>query len=448
MERETSDVTTDNDSILSIDIGGTKLLFALVGPDGTVQARSKLRTDMSSQDALVSLILSGAKNLVADAGGNISAVCIGLPGIVDPDEGIMTSGSVPLTGVNLPEIFHREYGVPALAANDVTLGILGEATYGVGMSTDTVAGIFIGTGVGGGLVLDGNLYTGAHGAAGEIGSVPFCNDGIPRPLTDIASRAAVVKHISESIADDDPHPVCERIRNGEQVRSKHLRQALAEGHEPTVIAMERAGRALGEAAAALANLLDPDVVVMGGGLIEGCGAFLMPVILGHAGPRLLLPDGTGPVIMQSELGDDAVVLGAAVYAYDYLAGTQPHVRRRALPDLEWIGPGEVKVNGRRKVDDFVVRDDGSVRKRRRKLSLKVHGSTHLVSVDEVKFICKGTPRVLIVGTGTDGMVEVGEDAKSWLAKKHIRLICKKSESAVKEFHETVDPVAMLLHVRH
>ena len=447
-EQENPNVSSNKNNVLAIDVGGTKLLLAIVGQDASVHARAKLRTDTSSPQALCDQIVTAAKELLAGFDGNVLAVCAGLPGIIDPEEGTMIGGNVPLERLDMAGLLEAELGLTAIVANDVNLGVMGEATFGAGRSVETIVGIFVGTSVGGGLVLEGKPYTGSHGAAGEAGWMFVHSGESSVPLAEVAGREAIVGAISEALAEDDEHPIALRVRNGEQVRSKHVRQALADGHAPTVAAVQKAAHALGEVAAGVANLLDPDVVVIGGGLIEGCGAFIMPTLLATAQAGITAPPADGPVVVQSELGDDAVILGASVYAFEYLAGNQPDVRRRALPEVEWVGPGEVKVNGRRKVEDVVVREDGSVRKRRKKLSLKTHGSTHLISAEEVRFICKGKPRVLIVGTGTEGRVDVGDDAKEWLKKKNINLICKQSEEAVVEFGHTAEPAALLLHVRH
>ena len=205
---------------------------------------------------------------------------------------------------------------------------------------------------------------------------------------------------------------------------------------------------LGRAVGNLLNVLDPDLLVLGGGLMEACGEFLLPLVRESADSCTVKTIGDPTPIVLSELQDDAVVLGAGAMAHELYRGEHPTSGSPYAPQIDWIGPGEIQINGRRYVDDVIVRADGTVKKRRKKLSLKTHGSTHLISAEEVKYICKGKPQTLVVGCGTDSRLELGEDAEKWLAKHDVALVCKESSEAVLDYQRNRGPRALLVHVRH
>ena len=239
----------------------------------------------------------------------------------------------------------------------------------------------------------------------------------------------------------------EAIGQDERIRSGLLRKALKQEDAVVTDVMTRAAAIMGEGVANVVNLLDPDMVILGGGLIEACGKYIMPTILEHAERRMMAGSAGLGAIVESALGDDAGVMGAAAMALDAHARGRPAGPAAYVPQVEWIDLGEVQINGQRHTQDVVIRTDGTIKKRRRTLSRRVYGNPHVVSVEEVRHVCKGNPRALIVGTGTEGRLNLGSDARTWLDSQGIKVIDNQSPLAVHEYRMARGPRALLLHLR-
>jgi glucokinase len=440
---------TETKSVLAIDVGGTNIVIAVVSGEGEITARTKMHTDCTSSDALTTQLITGIESMRANCDDDVAAIGIGVPGVVDADTGtVVQAANIPLSGVRAERILSEACKLPVTLGNDATLGTTGEAWYGAVREMDVVAGVFVGTGIGGGLVIDGRPFGGSHGAAGEFGYLFVNVDGKPTPLEYVASRTAVSEAVQRAVEGGSESVLAVRLAEMKQIRSKHLRSALDAGDMVTTVAVEDACRWIGQGIASLLHLLDPNAVVLGGGMVQACGDFMMPRIKDAAEALMLDMPGDPTAIVQSELGDDAVVLGAAALAQEAVAAGRPGGPRAYTPQIDWIGEGEVQVNGKRYVQDIIVRADGSVKKRGKKISVKAHGSGHLVGVEEVKSVCRGEPRKLIVGNGSEELLEVGPDAVKWLKKQGIVLIYKSSPQAIEDYRLSRGPRALLLHVRH
>jgi len=448
-------MTTSAGRVLGIDIGGTNIAVAVVDDAGRIITRTRMRTDVSGRDEIVTQLVTSIESLRGRC-GDISAAGIGVAGVVNRKTGyVVDSTNLPLGDTDLGRKLSEACGLPVVVDNDVTLATLGEAWYGAAQGVSDVVGIFIGTGIGGGLVLDGELYGGAHGAAGEVGHMlmdpagPVCPCGRVGCFEALASRTAVERDIGRAVEAGRACSLAEVARSGQRIRSGLIAQALDEGDPVVTEIMAGVARVIGEGAASVANLIDPDMVVLGGGLIEACGGRIMPTILEAARARLIeVPGGPVPIVA-SQLGNDAGIMGAAAMAQAAVESRRPGGPSAYTPQIEWIGEGEVQINGQRHVEDLVTRADGSMHRRRRKLSRRVHGNPHVVSAEEVEYVCRGNPRpsTVIVGSGTEGRMALGQDACAWLEKQGIRAVCLPSMRAVSEYRVTRGPRALLLHLR-
>lgn len=290
---------------IGVDLGGSNLRLALVDREGRVLARSAQPTLASEGlDSLLSRLLSALRGLKEEAtkeGASVSAVGLGLPGLVCRDGVVRSSVNVPcLDGVDLAREVSGALGTPVAALNDANAGALGEMRYGAGRSYASLIMVTVGTGIGAGLVLDGKLWTGADGAAGEFGHIPVEPEGRP---CGCGSRGCLEQYASAralSGGSGDAALVAGRARQGDA-------EALA--------LFAEAGRYLGIAAAGVVNLLNLDAVILGGGVTESFD-LLAPSLRRELISRTFPVPGGRVRIEKGELGKDAGVLGAAAFAFD------------------------------------------------------------------------------------------------------------------------------------
>ena len=312
-------------NFVTVDVGGTKVLAAVVTDGGAILARHKEKTDRQSKKRLIDQVYGAIATVIAAANlpaGSISGVVLGVPGVVDTATGhVVFTPNVPLSDTPLATIAKEHLGVPVLIGNDVNLGVMGECWLGVARGVHSAFGIFVGTGIGGGLVIDGRMIEGYRGLGGEIGHlmVPLGADEIAGMLThkhlfleDLCSRTAIENQLRHAILKDKrPSALTEIVKDPElkRIRSRALRAALKE-EDPLVTEVVRsASYLLGLASATVLHIVDPEVIVFGGGVIEACGDWMLPWI--EKTTRKVAMPGTGKKvkIVRSALGDDAIILG-------------------------------------------------------------------------------------------------------------------------------------------
>jgi glucokinase len=317
--------------VIGVDLGGTKILAAVVDPDGAIRGVAKRRTRAELGPVeVIARIIETAREAAADADltmADVSAVGIGVPGPLDPQTGVVSYApnlpgweKIPL-GRKLSDVL----GVPVYAENDVNVGTLGEYVRGAGRGTRDMVGIFVGTGVGGGIILDGALRGGYRNAAGEIGHMvvaaggPYCGCGRQGCLEAVASRTAIERDLRAGVAAgrenllfDFAGPDLERLTSG------ILADAWDAGCPLTREVIGRAQWYLGLHAASIINLIDPEMLVYGGGLVEAMGDRFLTPIRTVAYQHLIQQSGPAVRIVAAELGDNSGVLGAAVVAQQRL----------------------------------------------------------------------------------------------------------------------------------
>jgi glucokinase len=318
---------------VGIDLGGTKILAAVVDGNGDIVAMSKKKTKGDlGPDAVIKRIGETASEALDNAKINQKAlvgVGIGAPAPVDCQTGVVYSApnlsgwdEIPL-GARLREMF----GVPVQVDNDVNLGTLGEFSLGAGRGCRHMVGIFVGTGVGGGVVIDGKLHRGFRYAAGEVGHMivqpngPLCGCGRRGCLEAFASRTAIERAVRAGLAEGRASMVTDLMRaEKDRLTSGIIRQALDAGD---VLMMEAIGQAqfyLGLLVANLVNALDPEMVVFGGGVVEALGdVFLQPVRETALNYYLQQRNADRIKIVPATLGDNAGVLGGAALVAPFAA---------------------------------------------------------------------------------------------------------------------------------
>ncbi|MFG3201034.1 ROK family protein [Streptomyces sp. NPDC048192] len=288
---------------LGVDIGRGWLRVAVADLDGTLVARTDVRNRARTSAALADLIVDTARQVIAGSGVDPAEVVhgvVGTPGVYDEKRRrVRYAMHLPGWGrAGLVDRMREELGVPLEVHNDANLAALGEYTYGVGAGSRLFAYILIGTGLGMGVVSEGRLFTGAHGLAGEIGFLPWPGRQKPERLEDAVSGVAVVEAARE-------------FGMSGQLTAKAVFDAARQGHPAARRAVELEGERIAHTVAAAAAVLDPDLVVLGGGVGHSVDLLLRPV---QERVRALTP--LRPRIAPSRLGEDAVLLGAVATALD------------------------------------------------------------------------------------------------------------------------------------
>ena len=311
-------MTRDASLVGGVDVGGTNIEVGLVRPDHSVLARAKTATPVGGPDEVIATIAE----LLASLDAEPIAVGVGIPGVVHQGE-VLT---VPNLGgwhekADLRADLRDTLKVPVALGNDANVGLLGEWVAGAAAGKRNVLGLWMGTGIGGGLILDGRPFNGSRGAAGEIGHVTvhpggaLCSCGRRGCVEAYAGRRMMSAAV-EAMVDAGRHTSLHEIRDDAgkpKFTSKVWARALDEGDELTIELFDLAIESLGIAVAGTVNLLDLDVVVVGGGLAEKLGQDLADRIAAAAEPWMLNPNPDLAFVV-SELEDDAGVVGAAALA--------------------------------------------------------------------------------------------------------------------------------------
>jgi predicted NBD/HSP70 family sugar kinase len=287
--------------VVGIDVGSHWVRAALADITGTIVARRDERARARSSGALVVQIGEIAHDLAGEAGlrwSQVTHATVGSSGVLDPSRGLLAHANLPGWGrEGLVGAIRDELGTVVGFENDVNLAALGERSHGAGRGVANFVFLLVGTGVGVGIVIDGELYRGAGGAAGEIAYMPV-GDGDPRDaayrrrgmLEEHTAAAAVVRHArSLGVAARTPKSVFAAARRGDAAAGR---------------VVDREAQRIALAIAAVAPVLDPQLVVLGGGI--GGNADLLPAVERHL--REVSP--FRPELAVSQLGEDAVLLGA------------------------------------------------------------------------------------------------------------------------------------------
>jgi glucokinase len=313
--------------VLGMDLGGTKILAAIVGADGHIAAETKAKTrGREGPDAVIGRIADTAREAVRKARlswDEIRAIGIGAPGPMNPETGVVYNPP-NLPGwdeIALGPRLAEALGVPVAVENDVNLGTLGEFALGAGRGTRDMVGIFVGTGVGGGLILDGALRSGFRHAAAEVGHMivladgPVCGCGKRGCLESVASRTAIERDIRLGLAAGRQSAIPKLMKGRGRMSSGVLAKALLSGDPLVSEVLGKAQWYLGLHVASVVNLVDPEMIVLGGGVVEALGdGFLEPVRLTARQYYIQQTDAEKVRIVAAQLGDLAGVLGAAVLA--------------------------------------------------------------------------------------------------------------------------------------
>jgi len=319
---------------VGVDMGGTSIKALAVDNDNRILASGKILTLAHKPGQAINDLATLVKGTVADAGlrlKQIDGVGIGAPGAVDPRRGIVHKApNLGWKGVRLGPELRRLLRVPIIVDNDVNVGTVGEHALGAGEQAQEMVGIFVGTGIGSGIILGGRLYYGFRGSAGEIGHTvlqvdgPLCGCGRRGCVEALASRTAMERDVRAAIKAGRKSivPQIMKERNRTRMTSGVIVRALKKQDPVMQEVLKRAEYYLGLVVANIVNILDPERVVIGGGIAERLGEDFVAPMRPTAYKHLLNQDSARSIkIVPGSLGDNAGALGAVVLARQRLGQT-------------------------------------------------------------------------------------------------------------------------------
>ena len=313
---------SDGDAI-GLDVGGTKINAFRVTRSGSVTERAKRETPAEDPEAILAEMVALADELRDD---DVVAVGIGAAGLVDTETGVLRfAPNLAWREVPIRDRVRDALGLPTLVENDASAGAYGEWRFGAGRGIDHMLLVTVGTGIGGGLIDGGKLFRGAHGFATEIGHIivepggPPCGCGNLGCWEQVAAGPAIGR-LGREAAREHPDSVLGRLAHGDPdaVTGELVTRAAQQGDAAAIQVLWRVGRRLGEGIAGLVNILDPEMVVVGGGAIAA-GDLLLEPARGAFLDAVEAPDHRDAVpIVAATLGNDAGAIGAAALALDEL----------------------------------------------------------------------------------------------------------------------------------
>lgn len=319
--------------VVGIDLGGTNMQVGVVrsdarkvGADKALLGVARKKTKATDGlDAVLDRVEESVREACGQAGvevGDLAGIGIGAPGALDPFKGIVFE-AVNLRWNDLPlaDILTERFGVPVFLDNDVNVALYGEWVLGAARDASDVLGVWVGTGIGGGLILGGKLFYGHHMTAGEVGHMLIFPKNPPgtRSLEHNCSRTAVVDRIVRLIRSNRASMLTEITgEKYEKIKSKALATAYEAGDELTCEVVDDAAVLLGDQIGSIVTLLSLEKVVIGGGLTEAIGEPFVKRVR-QATRDIAFPDVCKKVdVVASELLDNAGLLGAAMIATDRL----------------------------------------------------------------------------------------------------------------------------------
>src|SRR5215471_7567624 len=313
--------------VVGVDLGGTKILAGIFNTSydsiGTAKVSTKAQRGVEPVIGRIERCLRDAVDEADLAMKQVAAVGIGAPGAVEFESGtvIFAPNLEGWKDVALKKDLEKHLGVPVFVENDANIAVLGVHVAELKAKPKSVVGIFVGTGIGGGLVVNGELYSGFNHTAGEIGHMvidvngPKCGCGNRGCFEALASRTAIFQRIKAGIKDGEKTLLTEMLGDGlEDMRSGDLRKAIRRGDKFVSKIVEQVAEYVGIGVSNLVNVLGPEVVVLGGGVIEALSDEMVGIITKTAKDHAMPGTMKGVEIVASKLGDSAGITGAAVLA--------------------------------------------------------------------------------------------------------------------------------------
>ena len=310
-------------------MGGTKILAAVINSKDGIISRAKVATKSNSGGtSYIKSLVEITYKAISNAGlekSNIKAVCLGIPGSVNPHTGIIgLAPNLGLKNFQIKEKLQKRIPFPVLIENDVNLGALGVQKYGVGKKSKNMLAVFVGTGIGGALIFDGKMYRGSDFMAGEIGHMiveengPLCGCGKHGCFEAIASRTAIVRNITNDKRTKKKSIIGKIVPAGEKIKSGALAEAVRKKDKIVLEHLSNACNVIGMVTANACSLLNVDTVVLGGGLMEALGKTMLPMIQKSFYKYVFAGSAKHIKIVESKLADDAALFGGIALAEEFI----------------------------------------------------------------------------------------------------------------------------------
>lgn len=312
--------------LVGVDLGGTKILSGLFDTQLRCIARNKISTKSErGSDTVVKRIARCVLDVIDESDLSIKqirGVGIGAPGAIETEKGeVIFAPNLNWKDYPLKKNLEKELGVPVFVENDCNASMLGVYETELPSKPKNAIGIFVGTGIGGGIILEGKLYSGFNRTAGEIGHMvievggPKCNCGNRGCFEALASRTAIFRKITSAVKDGQKTVLVDMLGGDlADLRSGDLRKAIKKGDKFIERVIEEAAEYIGIGVANLINIFNPEVVVLGGGVISALEDEMMAIIVETAMDYAMAGTTNGIQIIASKAADDACIIGAAVLA--------------------------------------------------------------------------------------------------------------------------------------
>ena len=308
-------------AFIGIDAGGTKIA-GLVLKDDSIEARFRRPTDTGSSETVLQGLLEACRTLrekASEGGLKTEAVGVGIAGFIDQARGVVVdSPNLPLKEFQLRELLSHRCGLPVFIDNDANAAALAEAFLGAGKGACCIVHLTLGTGIGGGIILDGRVFRGSSGSAFEVGHMvihedgPLCTCGSRGCLEAVASGVAIYNRVKELSMSEVKSPLIEEFRRDpEGFSAKTVGRYADSGDRAALRILQDAGRHLGVGIGNLVNLINPDMVTLSGGLMGSFHHMEDPLM--SALEEVSIPVNYARVrVRKGILGDEAGALGAAL----------------------------------------------------------------------------------------------------------------------------------------
>jgi glucokinase len=305
---------------IGVDLGGTKMATGVLDAESKIAFESKERSTGQTEEALLDLLVREIEE-AKQARPDVVAAGLGIPATIDHDRGVAISAvNLPIDDLPIRDLVGERTGLPVFVDNDANVAALAEHLFGAARGADNAVMLTLGTGIGGGLILGGELFRGATGAGAELGHVVIAMDGLPCQgncpghgcVETYASGTALARE-GRAAAESSPDSVLSAmLAKGEVIDGKAVTEAALAGDDTARGVFELVGSRLGVALTSFANIFEPEVFVIGGGVMAA-GDLLLDPARKTLRERALPPMRETPVVA-AELGPDAGMIGAAAMA--------------------------------------------------------------------------------------------------------------------------------------
>lgn len=313
---------------IGVDMGGTKLLAGAVDEGLAVHRRAQRTVVGLDQSALLQVSVEAVQEARARAGGEVAAVGFGIPSLMDRRTGqSVIAVNLPLAGIPFANVMAERLGLPVFVDNDANVAALAEHRAGAARGATEAVMLTIGTGIGGGLILRGELYRGTVGAAAELGHMvidldgPRCQGNCPNRgcVEALASGTALAREATRLAGELPQSGLGRALTRGQVLLGPLVTELAHDGDEAAVEAIRLIGSRLGVAIASYVNIFNPQVVVVGGGVIAA-GELLLKPARAAVAERALPPSRDEVEVVPAHFGIEAGMVGAAALAFDGLSG--------------------------------------------------------------------------------------------------------------------------------